>query len=36
LLAAQILALCDHALADRIDAWRARQTAGVADMPKDE
>jgi 5-(carboxyamino)imidazole ribonucleotide mutase len=34
LLAAQILALSDAALAKRIDAWRARQTADVADVPK--
>ena len=33
LLAAQILALSDPALAKRIDAWRARQTADVADVP---
>ncbi|MCB1549632.1 MAG: 5-(carboxyamino)imidazole ribonucleotide mutase [Hyphomicrobiaceae bacterium] len=36
LLAAQILALSDPALAGRIDAWRARQTAAVAETPKDE
>jgi 5-(carboxyamino)imidazole ribonucleotide mutase len=34
LLAAQILALSDPALAGRIEAWRARQTADVADAPK--
>ncbi len=34
LLAAQILALGDPALAARIDAWRARQTAAVAEAPK--
>jgi 5-(carboxyamino)imidazole ribonucleotide mutase len=34
LLAAQILALSDKALAGRIEAWRARQTADVADAPK--
>lgn len=33
LLAAQILALSDPALSKRIDAWRARQTADVADAP---
>jgi 5-(carboxyamino)imidazole ribonucleotide mutase len=33
-LAAQILALSDPALAVRIDAWRARQTADVAEAPK--
>jgi 5-(carboxyamino)imidazole ribonucleotide mutase len=36
LLAAQILALSDPALAKRIDAWRARQTADVADAPTSE
>lgn len=35
LLAAQILALTDTALAARIDAFRAKQTASVADTPKD-
>jgi 5-(carboxyamino)imidazole ribonucleotide mutase len=35
LLAAQILALADQALAGRIDAWRARQTAAVAETPSD-
>lgn len=34
LLAAQILALSDPALAARVDAWRARQTAEVAEAPK--
>lgn len=34
LLAAQILALCDTALAARVEAWRARQTADVAEAPK--
>ncbi len=33
LLAAQILALADPALAKRSDAWRARQTADGADVP---
>jgi 5-(carboxyamino)imidazole ribonucleotide mutase len=33
LLAAQILALSDPVLVKRIDAWRARQTADVADAP---
>jgi 5-(carboxyamino)imidazole ribonucleotide mutase len=33
LLAAAILALGDPALAERLDAWRARQTASVAEMP---
>jgi 5-(carboxyamino)imidazole ribonucleotide mutase len=33
LLAASILALGDPALAERIKAWRAEQTAGVAERP---
>jgi 5-(carboxyamino)imidazole ribonucleotide mutase len=36
LLAAAVLALSDPALADRLDAWRARQTAAVAERPSDE
>jgi 5-(carboxyamino)imidazole ribonucleotide mutase len=35
LLAAGILALSDPALSARLDAWRARQTAAVAEAPKD-
>ncbi|MGQ0457809.1 MAG: 5-(carboxyamino)imidazole ribonucleotide mutase [Hyphomicrobium sp.] len=35
LLAAQILALADGALAKRLDAWRLSHTAAVADAPKD-
>jgi 5-(carboxyamino)imidazole ribonucleotide mutase len=35
LLAAQILALNDGALAGRIEAYRAKQTASVAETPKD-
>jgi 5-(carboxyamino)imidazole ribonucleotide mutase len=35
LLAASVLALSDPALSDRLEAWRARQTAAVADQPKD-
>ncbi|OYW56904.1 MAG: 5-(carboxyamino)imidazole ribonucleotide mutase [Hyphomicrobium sp. 32-62-53] len=35
LLAAQILALHDEALAARIEAFRAKQTASVAETPKD-
>jgi 5-(carboxyamino)imidazole ribonucleotide mutase len=35
LLAASVLALNDPALADRLDAWRQRQTAGVGEAPKD-
>ena len=34
LLAAAILALNDPELAQRIDAWRERQTAGVAERPE--
>ena len=36
LLASAVLALTDPALAARLDDWRARQTAAVADMPSDE
>jgi 5-(carboxyamino)imidazole ribonucleotide mutase len=36
LLAAAVLALNDPALADRLDAWRAAQTAAVAERPCDE
>jgi 5-(carboxyamino)imidazole ribonucleotide mutase len=35
LLAASILATADPALAERLDAWRARQTASVAIEPHD-
>jgi len=35
LLAASILSLCDSKLAERLDAWRARQTAAVKDQPVD-
>jgi 5-(carboxyamino)imidazole ribonucleotide mutase len=35
LLAAAVLALGDAALAERLDAWRARQTAAVATRPAD-
>jgi 5-(carboxyamino)imidazole ribonucleotide mutase len=34
LLAASILALSDEALAGRLDAWRQRQTDGVAETPE--
>jgi 5-(carboxyamino)imidazole ribonucleotide mutase len=34
LLAASILALNDEKLAARLDAWRAKQTAAVAERPK--
>lgn len=36
LLAAQILALSDAALAERVAAWRADQTASVQEAPKTE
>ena len=36
LLAAAVLALSDPALAERLDAHRAAQTAGVAEVPHDE
>ena len=36
LLAASVLALGDPALAQRLDDWRARQSATVAQQPKDE
>jgi 5-(carboxyamino)imidazole ribonucleotide mutase len=36
LLAAAVLALFDAEVAERLDQWRADQTAGVADFPKDE
>ena len=35
LLAAGVLALNDPALAGRLEAWRAKQTAAVAEAPKD-
>jgi 5-(carboxyamino)imidazole ribonucleotide mutase len=35
LLAASVLALNDAALARRVEAWRAAQTAGVPEVPKD-
>ena len=35
LLAASVLALNDAALARRLEAWRAAQTAGVPEAPKD-
>ena len=34
LLAAAVLALSDPALARRLEAWRARQTAAVAEQPQ--
>jgi 5-(carboxyamino)imidazole ribonucleotide mutase len=36
LLAAAVLALNDAGLAERLDAWRARQTASVAERPSNE
>ncbi len=36
LLAASVLSLSDAPLAERLDAWRAAQTAAVAERPKDE
>src|SRR4051794_13147119 len=36
LLAAAVLALSDPALAERLDAWRRRQTETVAERPIDE
>jgi 5-(carboxyamino)imidazole ribonucleotide mutase len=36
LLAASVLALNDPALAGRLDAWRARQTAAVGEAPEDQ
>ena len=36
LLSAAVLALHDPALAERLDAWRKRQTDSVAERPSDE
>ena len=36
LLAASVLALTDAALGERLAAWRARQTASVAEAPSSE
>lgn len=36
LLAASILSLADHDLAERLAEWRARQTNAVAEFPKDD
>jgi 5-(carboxyamino)imidazole ribonucleotide mutase len=36
LLAASVLALSDAGLAERLDAWRAKQTAAVAMAPRNE
>jgi 5-(carboxyamino)imidazole ribonucleotide mutase len=35
LLAASVLALSDPSLGKRLEAWRQRQTAAVAEEPKD-
>ena len=35
LLAASVLALSDPTLSNRLEAWRQRQTAAVAEVPKD-
>jgi 5-(carboxyamino)imidazole ribonucleotide mutase len=35
LFAASVLALSDAALSKRLEAWRAKQTAAVAETPKD-
>ena len=36
LLAASVIALSRPDVADKLDAWRANQTASVADVPRDE
>jgi 5-(carboxyamino)imidazole ribonucleotide mutase len=36
LIAAGVLALSDPSLSDRLEAWRNRQTEGVADVPTSE
>ena len=36
LLSAAVLALSDGALAERLDAWRARQSESVAEIPSDD
>jgi len=36
LIAAGVLALSDPSLSDRLEAWRKRQTEGVADIPSSE
>ena len=35
LLAASVLALSDPALGQRLEAWRQKQTAAIAEKPKD-
>jgi 5-(carboxyamino)imidazole ribonucleotide mutase len=36
LLAVAVLALTDEPLAERLDAWRARQTESVAERPSED
>jgi 5-(carboxyamino)imidazole ribonucleotide mutase len=36
LLATAVLALSDAKLRKSLDAWRSKNTAGVAEIPKDE
>ena len=36
LLAAQMLAMHDPALADRLDAWRAALSASIPEVPSDD
>ncbi|PVH28203.1 5-(carboxyamino)imidazole ribonucleotide mutase [Pararhodobacter oceanensis] len=36
LMAAQMLAVADAGLAERVDAWRAALTASIAEEPKDD
>jgi 5-(carboxyamino)imidazole ribonucleotide mutase len=36
LIAAGVLALSDPSLSERLEAWRKRQTEGVADVPSNE
>jgi 5-(carboxyamino)imidazole ribonucleotide mutase len=36
LLAAAVLALSDDEIADRLDEWRERQSASVAEYPMDD
>jgi 5-(carboxyamino)imidazole ribonucleotide mutase len=36
LFAAEILALCDPRLADRLEAWRKNHSSEVAETPKDD
>jgi 5-(carboxyamino)imidazole ribonucleotide mutase len=36
LLAAAVLALSDEEVAERLDEWRARQSAAVAEYPMDD